>query len=224
MGALGLTTDWDLPRRLFRHGLYKLLSSVPPPNNHVSTSTMEAIRPALATLRRSAPPRAYRPLYQCLHTSSTRRATPLSHATVPGPPPGKPAPHPSDPLERVARKKRQAELVKQAQEVRSESAPSNKPKSLLKKRFWKDVIVKETDGAWSRKSCRCYSVLMVYRGPAGLPRQPARPQSQQGNSHRPVVEAPACYCHCARVGSPLERPASAQDPLYPHDLARRTRA
>lgn len=105
---------------------------------------MEAIRPALATLRLSAPLRTYRPLYQCLHTSSARHATPLPHATIPGPPPGKPTPHPSDPLERVARKRRQAELVKQAQDVRTESAPSSKPKSLLKKRFWKDVVVKET--------------------------------------------------------------------------------
>jgi hypothetical protein len=37
-------------------------------------------------------------------------------------------------------------MVKDAREIRETSAPSNKPKSLLKKRFWKDVIVKETDG------------------------------------------------------------------------------
>lgn len=108
---------------------------------------METLRPALATLRLAAPRRAYRPLYQCLHTSAARHATPLPHASVPGPPPAKPTPHPSDPLERVARKKRQAEMVKQAQEVRTESVPSNKPKGLLKKRFWKDSVVKETDGA-----------------------------------------------------------------------------
>ncbi|KAF2828190.1 F1-ATP synthase assembly protein [Ophiobolus disseminans] len=106
---------------------------------------MESLRPALATLRLSAPLRAYRPLYQCLHTSATWRATPLPHPSVPGPPPGTPTPHPSDALERVARKKRQAEMLKQAQDVKATAAPSNKPKALLKKRFWKDVIVKETD-------------------------------------------------------------------------------
>jgi len=37
-------------------------------------------------------------------------------------------------------------MLKQAQDVRTTSAPSNKPKALLKKRFWKDVMVKETDG------------------------------------------------------------------------------
>jgi hypothetical protein len=123
--------------------------SMPPP-------AMEAIRPALASLRLSAPRRAPRPLYHCLHTTAARPATPLPHASVPGPPPAKPTPHPSDPLERIARKKRQAELVKQAQEVRTESKPSSKPKSLLKKRFWKDVIVKETDGACCcQPSWRC---------------------------------------------------------------------
>lgn len=109
---------------------------------------METLRPALSTLRLSAPPRArvYRPLYQCLHTSATRGATPLPLPSVPGPPPGTPTAHPSDALERVARKKRQAEMLKQASDVRATSAPSNKPKAMLKKRFWKDVIVKEADG------------------------------------------------------------------------------
>jgi|TARA_R110002003_G_scaffold1035_10_gene22121 ATP synthase F1 complex assembly factor 2 len=108
---------------------------------------MESLRPALATLRLSAPRRAaHRPLYQCLHTTATWQATPLPHPTVPGPPPATPTPHPSDAAERVARKRRQAELVKQAQDVRTSSVPSSKPKAMLKKRFWKDVIVKETDG------------------------------------------------------------------------------
>lgn len=104
---------------------------------------MESIRPAFAALRLAAPRRAPRPLYQCLHTSTSRRATPLPHPSVPGPPPETPTPAASDPLERVARKRKQAELLAQAKEVRS--APS-KPKSVLQKRFWKDVTVKETDG------------------------------------------------------------------------------
>jgi hypothetical protein len=112
-----------------------------------TTPTMDALRPALASLRLAAPRRAPRPLYHCLHTSAVRAATPLPHASIPGPPPATPAPHVSDPLERVARKKRQAELLKQAQDVRTEAKPSSKPKSLLKKRFWKDVVVKETPGA-----------------------------------------------------------------------------
>ncbi|KAF1829484.1 F1-ATP synthase assembly protein [Decorospora gaudefroyi] len=105
---------------------------------------MESIRPALANVRVSAPRRAPRPLYQCLHTSAARSATPLPHPSVPGPPPG--APTPSDASERVARKRKQADMMKQAREMREVYAPSNKPKSMLAKRFWKNVNVKEADG------------------------------------------------------------------------------
>lgn len=38
-------------------------------------------------------------------------------------------------------------MVKQAREMRDSQAPSAKPKSLLARRFWKDVLVKEADGA-----------------------------------------------------------------------------
>jgi ATP synthase F1 complex assembly factor 2 len=43
----------------------------------------------------------------------------------------------------VARKRRQAELLKQAQEVR---ATPSRPKTVLQKRFWQDVTVQETPG------------------------------------------------------------------------------
>lgn len=107
---------------------------------------MDPIRPALLALRNNVCRRSYRPVYQCLHTSAPRPATPLPHPVVPGPPPEPPAPHPSDALERVARKRRQANLLKQAQDVRAAATPSNKPKSMLQRRFWKDVMVKEGDG------------------------------------------------------------------------------
>ncbi|KAF2011176.1 ATP12-domain-containing protein [Aaosphaeria arxii CBS 175.79] len=102
---------------------------------------MEAIRPSLASLRLHAPRRA-RPLYQCLHTSSSRYAQPLPQPSVPGPPPDAPKPSPADALARVERKRKQAALLKQAQEVRS--APT-KPTYALQKRFWQDVSVQETD-------------------------------------------------------------------------------
>ncbi|OSS48917.1 hypothetical protein B5807_07076 [Epicoccum nigrum] len=108
---------------------------------------MESIRPALATARLAAPRRAYRyrptrPLYHCLHTSASRCATPLPHPSVPGPPPETPTPAASDALERVARKKRQAEMLQQAKGVRASAA---KPTSILKKRFWNDVNVRESE-------------------------------------------------------------------------------
>ncbi|KAI4692740.1 uncharacterized protein J4E88_001108 [Alternaria novae-zelandiae] len=107
---------------------------------------MESICPALASIRLSAPKRAYRPLYQCLHTSAARGATPLPHPSVPGPPPATPEPQPSDASERVARKRRQADMMKQAREMRDVYAPTNKPKNMLAKRFWKDVSIKEDEG------------------------------------------------------------------------------
>ncbi|KAF2469802.1 uncharacterized protein BDR25DRAFT_334744 [Lindgomyces ingoldianus] len=104
---------------------------------------MDAMRPALVSLRLSAPRRSPRPraLFQCLlHTSPSRSATPLPHPSVPGPPPDTPTPAATDALDRVARKRKQAELLKQAQEIRT--SPS-RPDTILKKRFWKHVSVRD---------------------------------------------------------------------------------
>lgn len=49
-------------------------------------------------------------------------------------------------MERVARKRKQAELMKQAKEIRSSSSATNQRYSGLQKRFWSDVIVRETEG------------------------------------------------------------------------------
>ncbi|OCL04914.1 F1-ATP synthase assembly protein [Glonium stellatum] len=106
---------------------------------------MEAVRPfqSLAHLsaRRIAPQHTFRPLCQCLHTSSQRPATPLPHPTTPGPPPEPPTPAASQAEDRVARKRKQAELLRKAQEIRTNPT---KPKTVLQKRFWKDVTVKDT--------------------------------------------------------------------------------
>jgi hypothetical protein len=195
---------------------------MPPPH------AMEALRPALAALRLAAPPRspaAQRPLYQCLHTSATRRATPSPFPSVVGPPPSTPTPHPSAASERVARKKRQAALLSQAQDIRSSSAPSQKPKAMLKKRFWKDVTVRETEGGCLLYHARTHACILLTADsrPARLPRQPARPHADQGDSQCPPVQAPARPGHCPRVGPPPKRAAGAQDALHPHDVARRAR-
>lgn len=78
-----------------------------------------------------------------LHTTSANAATPLSHPAAPGPPPKPPLPAVTQPAERLARKKRQAELLKRGQELKTNPA---KPGSALQKRFWKNVDVKETSG------------------------------------------------------------------------------
>lgn len=103
---------------------------------------MESLRPALATLRLQATRRAPRPLPQCLHTTASRRATPLPHPSVPGPPPETPTPSAEDVLYRVARKKKQASLLQQAKDLR---APP-KPGGALAKRFWKEATVREAEG------------------------------------------------------------------------------
>ena len=87
---------------------------------------------------------------RCLHSSAFRAANPLP-VTGSGPPPPAPKPAASQPQERLARARKQAELLKRGQELRNASEPSGtKPKAgvALRKRFWKDVSVKQhTDGA-----------------------------------------------------------------------------
>jgi len=95
---------------------------------------MEALRPALRPALRSARP--YRPLYPCLHTDALRRAAP---------PPATAASEPSDAMARVARKRRQADVMKQAREMRDVYAPAHQPKNTLARRFWKDVHVREAN-------------------------------------------------------------------------------
>ncbi|KAF4973183.1 hypothetical protein FZEAL_9400 [Fusarium zealandicum] len=62
-----------------------------------------------------------------------------------GPPPEPPIPATVNAHQRVARRKRQAEMLKNARELRN--ANVTKGGGGLKKRFWKDVTVQEVDGA-----------------------------------------------------------------------------
>ncbi|KAM3423191.1 hypothetical protein BST61_g641 [Cercospora zeina] len=76
-----------------------------------------------------------------LHTTSTKSATPVAHPTVPGPPPPAPEASPAHPESRLARKREQAQLLKQGQDGKTNPA---QPASALQKRFWKNVDVRET--------------------------------------------------------------------------------
>jgi ATP synthase F1 complex assembly factor 2 len=76
-----------------------------------------------------------------IHNSTPNSATPLHHPTVPGPPPGPPQQPNTETQERLARKRQQAESFLEGVNSRPSAG---KPTSLLKKRFWKDVSVKET--------------------------------------------------------------------------------
>ncbi|KAI1259530.1 hypothetical protein F5Y18DRAFT_293585 [Xylariaceae sp. FL1019] len=79
--------------------------------------------------------------------------TPATPATVSpihgtGPPPSAPQPAADSFDARVSRRRKQAELLSKAQEIRSSSKSTNPQKTpLSRRRFWKDVHVKENDGA-----------------------------------------------------------------------------
>lgn len=79
---------------------------------------------------------------RCLHTSPSYAANPLPE-TAAGPPPSAPIPAASQYGQRVDRRRRQAELLKKGQDLRTSHM---KPGSAMKKRFWKDVSVKPDTG------------------------------------------------------------------------------
>lgn len=83
---------------------------------------------------------AHRPSIRCLHTTSRTEATPIPHPTITGPPPQPPETAATSPQDRVARKRQKAEALIQAQTAKPN--PS-KPSTVLQKRFWKNVHVKE---------------------------------------------------------------------------------
>ncbi len=76
------------------------------------------------------------------HNSSLHLATPLPVGVV-GPPPNPPLPAAPQYGERIERRRKQAQMLQQAKELRSSQSSKGK-QSPLKKRFWKDVDVKET--------------------------------------------------------------------------------
>ena len=76
-----------------------------------------------------------------LHTTPSKGATPIP-TTIPGPPPEAPQAAASHPPDRVARKRRQAEALRQSQQNRNVS----KSGSVLSKRFWKNASVQEQEG------------------------------------------------------------------------------
>ena len=81
---------------------------------------------------------------RCLHTSPPNRAT-VAPITASGPPPTAPVPSAEHVDSRVARRRKQAELLQKGQDLRAVAAGTGGG-SAKHKRFWKDVHVKHTDG------------------------------------------------------------------------------
>ena len=98
--------------------------------------------PVFCSSYRNVSPSYSLPRFQCLHTSIPRVAIPLP-ITATGPPPAPPQPAASQYGERVDRRRRQAELLERAQDMR---VSQMKPGTAIKKRFWKDVSVQSDDG------------------------------------------------------------------------------
>ncbi|KAH0543248.1 hypothetical protein FGG08_002412 [Glutinoglossum americanum] len=87
------------------------------------------------------PARSIAPNYRCLHTTNPTPATPLP-VTAHGPPPKPPIPAATSQEDRVVRRRKQAELIKQGQELGGVRKQQND--GGVKKRFWKNVKVHET--------------------------------------------------------------------------------
>lgn len=102
----------------------------------------QVLRQATSSLSVCPPCRRSPSTCRQLHISATRDATPVPHPSVPGPPPQAPQAAISFPHDRVARKRQQADLLRQKQQARVNPA---KPSSALQKRFWRNVSVKDTE-------------------------------------------------------------------------------
>lgn len=89
--------------------------------------------------------RPYRLSQRIFHAGAPKRATPIPHVPFAGQPPNPPTVSAEQPEDRLARKRRQAELLLQGQKAKVDTA---KPKTLLQKRFWKDVAVKQSEGMY----------------------------------------------------------------------------
>jgi ATP synthase F1 complex assembly factor 2 len=95
-----------------------------------AVTALSSSRPSTQNLRSSS--------FRCFQCAS--RPWAVAHPiTAHGPPPKAPKPSP-DFGDRVERRKKQEELMKEA------SSQASHAKYPLKKRFWKDVHVKESDG------------------------------------------------------------------------------
>ncbi|KAF4548642.1 ATP12 chaperone-like protein [Elsinoe fawcettii] len=77
-----------------------------------------------------------------LHNGKPQYATPVNYPNVAGPPPQPPQASVGQPEDTTVRKQKQAELLRKGQALKTNPA---KPTSVLQKRFWKDVTVKEAD-------------------------------------------------------------------------------
>lgn len=83
-------------------------------------------------------------IYRCLHTTLPQPAS-VEPVTASGPPPAAPVASAEHVDSRVARRRKQAELLKRGQDLRAVAGGTGGG-TAKQKRFWKDVHVRKVDG------------------------------------------------------------------------------
>lgn len=89
---------------------------------------------------------------RCLHTTALKSAT-VAPLVASGPPPKAPIPSAEHVDSRVARRRKQAELLKRGQDLRA-VAGGQGGGTAKQKRFWKDVHVKHENGKTIFPGCK----------------------------------------------------------------------
>ncbi|PSK48615.1 Protein atp12, mitochondrial [Elsinoe australis] len=105
-------------------------------------SSRTAFRSSSACLTSQSRVLKYGTFQRHLHGGRAQYAVPVNHPNVPGPPPQPPSVAVGQPEDTTARKQKQAELLRRGQALKVDPA---KPTSALRKRFWKEVSVKEVE-------------------------------------------------------------------------------
>ena len=107
-----------------------------------ATTTIPLQRTCIAAIRPACRQRQSPSIYCCLHNTPSKSANPLP-VTAHGPAPKAPLPAVTQIEDRIARRRKQAELLQQGKQIR---AAEKKPSGVLRKRFWKDVHIREVPG------------------------------------------------------------------------------
>ncbi|ROW13698.1 hypothetical protein VPNG_04519 [Cytospora leucostoma] len=122
------------PTRLTTQALPRLFLSSRGASVATTTTTTVPIASRAATASRT------------IHSSSAAPAD-VAPFSASGPPPEAPQPAVEHPYAKIERRRRQADLLKNAKEIR-DAASGKSTGKVLRRRFWKDVHIKEVDGSY----------------------------------------------------------------------------
>lgn len=189
-----------------------------------------AINPALATSCRT------------IHNSAPDPAN-VSPFYATGPPPEPPQPAAEHPYAKIERRRKQAELLKKAKELRNATSTGKAAAAPLKKRFWENVHVKEIDGRscpsnlvfpnWKKRKPAHSGGTMkfqpanraLYRQLPDPPRHaPPPPPSHQRSSPPSALQTPPRTRSRSRMGPHNFGPTSHSPTSNPADLPHLPRA